>query len=229
MQELRSTQVLDNEILNDARKKAQSILEKCDFDCKQLLERVDDDLLSAKEKKQEFYDKKIELHKRDLANTIPLEKERFKVSYIQKALFEQFDEYLSTLSEEQKIEILFRKFDVENWINQSNENVGNGNIKSDDKKDTKSSQFTAFVYGLNVQSTQKYLSQKLGKKLQNVEQTEFRKIANEEDYKLKNCYGIILETLDKGVKIRLTINEICEYLFDTYRSELATSLFGGEK
>ena len=39
--------------------------------------------------------------------------------------------------------------------------------------------------------------------------------------------GIILDSDDKSVKIRLTIEELVTEILDKYRNELAVTLFGG--
>ena len=41
MQEVKSTEVLDNEIQNEARQKVVAILEKADAECKKILDDVD--------------------------------------------------------------------------------------------------------------------------------------------------------------------------------------------
>ena len=48
MQELRSTDILDKEILSDSRRKAEKILKNSDSECKELLDSLDSEIQKAK-------------------------------------------------------------------------------------------------------------------------------------------------------------------------------------
>ena len=54
MQELRSTDILDKEILSDSRRKAEKILKNSDSECKELLDSLDSEIQKAKLEKQEI-------------------------------------------------------------------------------------------------------------------------------------------------------------------------------
>ena len=86
MQELRSTDILDKEIQADARKKAGRMLEKADAECAALIESVDSDIEKAVKDKQEFFARRLEAFEKDRMAAVPLEKERFVVSFIQKSI-----------------------------------------------------------------------------------------------------------------------------------------------
>lgn len=204
MQELRSTDILDKEILNDARKKAEKILKKADADCAELLAKVDSDIAKAKAEKEEFFNKKLEAYERDQQNTIPLEKQRFEVSFIQNAVAAEMNAYLQSLTEEKRLEIATKNFDF------------NSELK-----------FKAYVYGFELAEASKFLTKKLGKNLLSCEMTVFRKIVMEEDCGLTKPQGIILESEDKTYRARLTLSEVCGNLLNVNRNELADALFGG--
>ena len=55
MEELRSTDILDKEIQNDARKKAQALLDQSKQKAAELLGRVQERLDAAKVQKEKFY------------------------------------------------------------------------------------------------------------------------------------------------------------------------------
>ena len=99
MQELRSTDILDKEIQADARKKAERMLEKADRDCQQLLASVETDIEKAAQDKKNFFAHKLEAFEKDRQAVVPLEKERFKVSFIQNAVIQNINKYLEGLSE----------------------------------------------------------------------------------------------------------------------------------
>ena len=98
MQELRSTDILDKEIQADARKKAERMLAKADSDCAKLLASVDTDIEKAAEEKQEFFAHKLDAFEKDRMAVVPLEKERFKVSFIQNAVIQNINKYLESLT-----------------------------------------------------------------------------------------------------------------------------------
>ena len=205
MQELRSTDILDKEIQADARKKAERMLEKADSDCEKLLASVDSDIEKAKQEKEEFFAHKLEAFEKDRMAVVPLEKERFKVSFIQNSIIQNINKYLDGLSEEKRLALVARDFD----------------FKTDFK-------LNAFVYGFSLASAKKFLSDKLGSKLASVSETKFGAQALEDEIGLEEPQGIILESEDKNFRCRLTLSEVIEKLLDTNRSELSATLFGGE-
>ena len=205
MQELRSTDILDKEIQADARKKAERMLAKADLDCEKLIASVDSDIEKAKQEKEEFFAHKLEAFEKDRMAVVPLEKERFKVSFIQNAVIQNINKYLEGLSEEKRLALVARDF----------------NFKTDLK-------LNAFVYGFSIAGAKKFLSEKLGSKLASVSETKFGAEALESEIGLEKPQGIILESEDKNFRCRLTLSEVIEKLLDTYRSELSDTLFGGQ-
>ena len=205
MQELRSTDILDKEIQADARKKAERMLAKADSDCAKLLASVDTDIEKAAEEKQEFFAHKLDAFEKDRMAVVPLEKERFKVSFIQNAVIENINKYLEALTEEKRLELVARDFD----------------FKTDRR-------LNAYVYGFSLSGAKKFLTEKLGDKLLSCSETKFGALALESEIGLTSPQGIILESDDKNFRCRLTISEVIEKLLDTNRAELSATLFGGD-
>lgn len=205
MQELRSTDILDKEIQADARKKAERMLAKADLDCEKLIASVDSDIEKAKQEKEEFFAHKLEAFEKDRMAVVPLEKERFKVSFIQNAVIQNINKYLEGLSEEKRLALVACDF----------------NFKTDLK-------LNAFVYGFSLAGAKKFLSEKLGSKLASVSETKFGAEALEDEIGLEKPQGIILESEDKKFRCRLTLSEVIEKLLDSHRSELSDTLFGGQ-
>ncbi len=205
MQELRSTDILDKEIQADARKKAERMLAKADSDCAKLIASVDTDIEKAAEEKQEFFAHKLDAFEKDRMAVVPLEKERFKVSFIQNAVIENINKYLEALTEEKRLELVARDFD----------------FKTDCR-------LNAYVYGFSLSGAKKFLTEKLGDKLLSCSETKFGALALESEIGLTNPQGIILESDDKKFRCRLTISEVIEKLLDTNRAELSATLFGGD-
>ena len=109
MEEFRSTEILDKEIQADARKKAEKILAKADVDCALLLEEVSGKIEKAKKELEDKYALKIAAFEKDLSATLPLEKERFLVSFIQSSIEKAINAYLAKLSDEEKIDLVLKK------------------------------------------------------------------------------------------------------------------------
>ncbi len=204
MQELRSTDILDKEIQADARKKAGRMLEKVDAECAELLAGIDSDIEQAVNEKKTFFEHRLEAFEKDRMAAVPLEKERFVVSFIQISITENINKYLEGLSEEKRLELACRNFDF------------NTELK-----------FNAYVYGFTTDEAKKYLSKKLGDKLLSCSETKFSARVLEDDLGLTKPQGIILESEDGNFRCRLTLTEVIEGLLDSHRAELSNSLFGG--
>ena len=205
MQELRSTDILDKEIQADARKKAERMLQKADSECEKLLASVEADIEKAADEKRSFFAKKLEAFEADRKAVVPLEKERFKVSFIQNAVIQNINKYLEGLSEEKRLELVCRTFDFNTELN-----------------------LNAYVYGFNTKEAEKYLSKKLGNKLLSCTETKFGRSVLEDELGLALPQGIILESEDKNFRCRLTLNEAIEKVLDKNRAELSDTLFGGD-
>lgn len=207
MQELRSTDILDKEIQADARKKAERMLAKTDSECEKLLASVESDIEKAAREKQQFFAHKLEAFEKDRMAVVPLEKERFKVSFIQNAVIQNINKYLEGLSEEKRLALVARDFD--------------SGVKTE-------LSLNAYVYGFSLSAAKKFLTDKIGSKLLSVKETKFGAVILEEDIGLEKPAGIILESEDKNFRCRLTLNEVIEKLLDTNRADLSATLFGGD-
>ena len=207
MQELRSTDILDKEIQADARKKAERMLAKTDSECEKLLASVESDIEKAAREKQQFFAHKLEAFEKDRMAVVPLEKERFKVSFIQNAVMQNINKYLEGLSEEKRLALVARDFD--------------SGVKTE-------LSLNAYVYGFSLSAAKKFLTDKIGSKLLSVKETKFGAVILEEDIGLAKPEGIILESEDKNFRCRLTLNEVIEKLLDTNRADLSATLFGGD-
>lgn len=206
MQELRSTEILDKEIHADAVKKAEKILKKADEDCESILQSIDVNIAKAAAEKDDFYNKKIAAFEKDQNASIPLEKQRFEVSFIQESISKKINDYLKSLSEEKRISLVLKQIDS-------------------DFEFIKDKKLNAFVYGFDLKKIEKELSAKFGKSLAKCEKTEFGKISIEDEL-VELREGIILESEDKAFRCRLTLSEVIVQLLDKNRGALSAALFG---
>lgn len=206
MEELRSAEILDKEIQDDARKKAEKILRNADSQCDQILAQVESRLEEAKKEKEIYFNQKADQVKKDLDSSMPLEKSRFLVSYISSSIAKGINEYLKTLSSEKRFELAV------SLLNQFS------NLVSDRT-------FDAAVYGFDPAYVKNTLSSKV--KINSCSSVDFAKSGSEAVDGIEIHEGVILLSEDKSVKIRLTLEEVITELIDKYRKELAVTLFGG--
>lgn len=202
MQELRSTDILDKEIQTDARKRAEKILKKADSDVSNILASVDENVEKAKTQKEAFFQQKLDAFEKDQQASIPLEKERFEVSYIQSQLSDKINKYLESIPEEKRMDLVFKffTFDLQQNVN-------------------------AYVYGFDLKKAEAYLSKKLGSKMLKCEKTDFGRLIVEDDCGLSKQEGFILEAEDKSFRCRLTISQVVSSILDEKRNELYKALF----
>lgn len=211
MQELRSTEILDKEILEDAQKKVQKILKNSESECRSIMSSVDDKVTKTVEEKEAALISKLESIKTNLNASLPLEKERFQVSFVENLIITKIQDYLKSLSQEKRIQLVLEKIKT---------------IKTDDYVDSllKEKSFTAYVYGFDIKKVEKALNDILGKRLLACQTTDFGKLILEDEI-LEINEGIILESQDKEVRFRMTLTEVVEELLNNNREELAETLF----
>ncbi|QNL97133.1 hypothetical protein [Treponema sp. Marseille-Q4132] len=207
MEELRSTEVLDKEIETDARKKAERILAKADSDGKALVADVAHRIEKFTEEKTAEYQKKTENYRADRDAVVPLEKERFLVSFIESAIVKAIDSYLDALGEEKRIALAVRRWNTYKSV-------------------VASQKVNAFVFGFDAARAETALK-KEGVSLASCTPVAYEKSGDEGIDGLTFNEGIILETEDKMIRCRLTLSQIVGELETEYRAELAKALFGG--
>lgn len=206
MEELRSTEILDKEIKADARKKAEKILAKADADCKNMLESVETRIENAKKEYLAKNEEKLHSFEKDLTASLPLEKKRFLVSFIQNSINKATNAFLQSLSIEERLELIMRQMKkYENSI--------------------KSKKLILSYYGFDEKLVKKAFENKYD--VVSFNKTEFNKMIVESDCGITDKLGIIIEAEDKSVRIRMTLSEIICQLQDQYRTELCKALFDG--
>ena len=207
MEELRSTEVLDKEIETDARKKAERILAKADSDGKALVADVAHRIEKFTEEKTAEYQKKTESYQADKDAVVPLEKERFLVSFIESAIVKAIDSYLDALGEEKRIALAVRRWNAYKAV-------------------VASQKVNALVFGFDAARAEAALK-KAGVPLVSCTSVAYEKSGDEGIDGLTFKEGIILETEDTMIRCRLTLSQIVGELETEHRAELAKALFGG--
>lgn len=202
MEELRSTDILDKEIQNDARKKAESIIAAGKAEAEKVLAQVASRLEKAETARGKTLAEKEVKHKKDMEASIPLEKQRFLVSFVEKSVNEALGNYLKKLSQDARLAMVLKSLDG----------------FSIEKK------FSAKVYGFDVKKAQEQIEKKLSQKLISCKEIDPSLSGEDPIEGIEIREGIILEAEDSSVKCRLTLLENINSVKDKYSKELVDAL-----
>lgn len=110
MEELRSTDVLDKEIAADARKKVARILQRADDNGKALLDAVPEKVKSARMEMEAGLKKRVAAFKKNSDASMPLEKERFHVSFVQAAISSAMEAFIKSCSEDELLSFVTERY-----------------------------------------------------------------------------------------------------------------------
>lgn len=210
MEELRSTEILDREIEADAQKKAAKIIGDAERQAKSLADEVAGRVSKSAGEKEAIYKDKLSQLEKNAEAYIPLEKERFLVSFYDEQVSKAIDEYLDSIGKEKRMALLENKLSLCK-LALSGKKIDVRYFGGLDEKDAR-------------KTAEKIFS---ANDLGSFSQIPFEK-SGEEAVKGNSIHeGMIFESVDKSVKIRLTIDEIVRETKDKYSYELASTLFGG--
>ncbi len=208
MEELRSTDVLDREIIAEAKRKAERILSRAEETCSGLLgtvdARVEEETAKAKHKAQVDLD----LFTKNISASFPLDRERYLVSYVYGSVIDAINSYFEKAGEEKLLSVLKK------LLERSKGALGNGalNVKS---------------IGIEKSVAEELLSQTIKNPIETVVEVGDSYIADDmvEGFKIRK--GLEISTLDKKVTCRLTLDQKIKEILDNNIEELAQALFGG--
>ncbi len=209
MEELRSTEILDKEIEADAQKKAKKILDKAEREAQAVAAGVEERVKKAVEEKSASLKNKLSQLQNNAGAYIPLEKERFLVSFYDEQVCKAMNAYFNSIGKEKRLSLLEDKLEqCKSAIN--------------DKKIT-----VKYFGGLEEVDAKKVAEKIVDKNISRYESVKFEK-SGEEAVKGNEIHeGMILKSDDNSVLIRLTMDEIVRELKDKYSYELSSTLFGG--
>ncbi|MCR5607307.1 MAG: hypothetical protein K6F69_10895 [Treponema sp.] len=213
MEELRSTDVLDKEIQSDARKKAERILSNAETDGRKIEAAVSERIAVTTKEKNAAYEEKLAVFKRNVEAALPLECERYLVSYEGSSVADAINDYLNALSDEKRVSLLKK------LIDRSKDILSGKNI-------------SVSFYGIEQATAEKLLKDAFGQNIFDKNVSSVSKITFEQSGEsacagLNIHEGIIVESDDKMVKCRFSLDQLISELEDTYSYELASTLFGG--
>lgn len=204
MEELRSTEILDREIQDDARRKAEKILKNSDVECRQILDEVEGRITATREEKKAEYLKRLEAYRRDSRSAIPLEKQRRLVSFIDGSVNSALEDWLSRIGEKRRLALFAGLLE------------GYRSVTLDQGIQV----YFAGYQEADVRAT-------VGRVFGNERIASVTAVPASRAAELGFTDGIYIETEDGSVSCRATLEEIRSGLLSTRREELAKALMGG--
>lgn len=209
MEELRSTDILDSEIRNETKKKAEKIVDRAKETAGSLLSEVEAKVEEARQAALNASEKRLQTYEKNVNASLPLEKQRYQISYVHNSLVEAINLYLEKAGEEGRFEIIKElALRVKNIFSSE-------------------TQLYARTIFLDKDKVKKLLEEIFGKGRVFVEEGSINLISDETVELLKFHEGIILQTEDRKIKCNLTLDEKIREILDSSKMELALALFVG--
>ena len=106
MEVLHSTDVIGEEIKEEARKKADRILKNADMEIQALKKALAERLEKLEEEEKKIYSDKIQKYRESVFVTLPLKKWKEKVEYVENTLNNALEAYFTSLSLDKKLKII---------------------------------------------------------------------------------------------------------------------------
>lgn len=198
MEELRSTDILDREILEDARKKVQRILESSIQEVEKIQESTKNRIQKILEEKKLFYTEKLARYEKDLKSSVPFERQRYAINFVMTSVRDAIKTYILDLQIQKKVQLIDRLLQRYAPV-------------FADKK------ISVQYAGFDEQSVKKILNNYFSVKA----------LIDCTKNDVTDFEGVIIESEDKKILCRATIQELIIEITDQYREELAHTLFKG--
>lgn len=208
MEELRSTEALDNEIRNDARKKAEQILAKAEETALSIIDSVKQKVQEEQSQARKNCDARIALYRKNKEAALPLEKQRYLVQNIHDAVIDAMNEYFDSLKESKRLEI------IKILVERSKNLLEGKSVK-------------AVIIGFKKTTADKMLKSVLGKSLKSSSVGDERLISEEAVAGFNRREGVVLQSDDGSMICRFTLDEKIKEILDENSRELAETLFCG--
>jgi hypothetical protein len=196
MEEIRGTEALEQEILGDARKRADRIIRKSDDDVNNLHAQTDQKIKEAVDALEREYHAKRETAEREMRSRLPLERMRLEIEYRDTVLRKALQETLAAMDPR-----LFGAWCVRQLRREA------ALVRDSVAKVT--------VQGLGAPTVQEIRALFADAPSVSVEEPVSMKVR-----------GLSVEPADNSYHISITEHELVAWLLDEKRGELGAALFG---
>jgi V/A-type H+-transporting ATPase subunit E len=204
MEELRSTDVLDREIQDDARRKVEKVLKAGEVECDRIATDVALRLEKSRTEKTAEYAKRLEDYRHDMESAIPLEKQRRLVAFVDSEVRAALESWFEGLKSDRKV-VLFQSM-----LEKFREPLAGKKIR-------------ATFAGMPQADAERIVKAAFGK--DNVIAVVERAATGSRASFAGD--GVYVESEDGIVTCRATVDEVRQVLLATKRQELAEALMGG--
>lgn len=206
MQELRSSEILDQQIKADCEKRAAAILSNAEAQSRKILDEVDGMIDDARKELEKTSRERIEFFKKNLESSVLLEKQRILVDYIYNSVMDAMNAYLEKMGQAKRLEL------VVSMISASRDLLTGRSVD-------------AVIFGFDTEDAEKALKSEVN--VRSSRQGNILLLEDESVRGLKFREGIILKTDDEKITLRLTLDEKIKEILADNTQQLAVALFGG--
>jgi len=205
MEELRSTEILDREIQDDARRKAEKILKAGEAECRGVAEDAVVRIAAFRTQKEAEYARRIDACRRDSEAAVPLEKQRKLVRFIDTAVQDELDLWFRAIGAERRLSLFSGLLERYNTV------LGDG-------------QLHIACFGYSPETIRDLAGRVFGvERIASVTALPAAPAGGSGH----DTDGLTVETEDRRILCRATLAEVREELLSVRREELSTALFGG--
>lgn len=209
MEELRSTETLDREIRDDARRKAEKILKDADAECASIAAAVASRIAVTRAEKEKLAAENFAHYQSDAQSRLPLEKERLVASFIDSSVRAALDAWFEGISAERRLglyESLLVRYKA---------------VLADKR-------VTVSCIGHSIESVGALVARTLVPGVATAgDAMRVVLLEGAEASRAGFSDGFVIETEDRAVLCRATREELSRGILEDWRQELAESLFGG--
>lgn len=206
MEELRSTEILDKEIREDARKKAERILKNAETEAAGIKNGVTRRIKEVKAEKERFYSEKLKAYKDNCNAAVPLEKQRKEILFFDSEIQRALDAYFGETGKEKKRGI------IAGFLKKFEPVVGNKKI-------------IVKYAGFSKSETETLIKEYFPKAVPE----KYAKLTDVEAEIAGVDYGLIIEDTEHTFACKTDINRARRYLLTEKREEVKAALFGGHQ
>ena len=205
MEELRSTEILDREIHEDARRKAEKILKAAESDCQEIGLKAAADFEKMSKGKKADYEQMLANYKRDSDAAVPLEKQRQLISFIDNSVRDALDGWFEAADAKKKLAALRRLLEKYSAV-------------------LTGKRFEVLSRGFSKKDVSELAASVLGKDAE----LSITELSDAEADKISLAEGFTMRADDGSVFCRVTCDELKSGLLQNHRQELAERLLGKE-
>jgi len=204
MEELRSTEILDREIRDDARRKAEKILKDAERDCAAIASEASARIAELRAARESETAARVESYRRDAESRLPLDKERRLVSFIDSSVNAALEEWFQNIGTERRLAL------YEALLARYRPTLGGKRVR-------------VSCAGYTADAARSIAERVFGKD----SILSVTELNGPSSARGRLSDGFLVEAEDGSLSFRATRDELTRSILEDRRQELAEALFGG--